>query len=315
MSALPSPDDAGTAGVRAVSGADVLARRGISPARARPQRAQVHRRGPLPDRIPSVEGPAVMRAVVEQASAEGITVNRVSQGSGAMLLSADELAEMARIGADSGIEVSLFIGPREEWDVGALAEVRRGAVPGRLDPRGAAAPLRRSRRAARAGPRDQGLPRRRRLLELLADMQADGQIPASVVWKVSALLALAKPAHGHPAGTAGRLDRERARRRHPGAARRDAVGHHPAARPVRGGPQRHGRGGPRAGSGRPGDRGVAPVRQVRAAQLAAALPAACIWWTRRPRSPARRFTAPGSPWSGWTAAGSAWCSRSPARRA
>jgi hypothetical protein len=31
------------------------------------------------------------------------------------------------------------------------------------------------------------------LLELLADMQADGQIPASVVWKVSALLAPANP--------------------------------------------------------------------------------------------------------------------------
>ena len=67
-----------------------------------------------PYRYVSVEGPAVLRAVLAQASAEGITVNRVSQGSGAMLLSADELAEMARIGADSGIEVSLFIGPREE---------------------------------------------------------------------------------------------------------------------------------------------------------------------------------------------------------
>jgi hypothetical protein len=31
MSALPSSDEAGTADVRAVNGADVLARRGISP--------------------------------------------------------------------------------------------------------------------------------------------------------------------------------------------------------------------------------------------------------------------------------------------
>jgi len=127
MSAVPSPDGAGTAGVRAVSGADVLARRGISP---EPAPAPSERR--FPDgahyriEIPSVEGPVVMRAVVEQASAEGITVNRVSQGSGAMLLAADELAEMARIGADSGIEVSLFIGPREEWDVGALAQSGEG---------------------------------------------------------------------------------------------------------------------------------------------------------------------------------------------
>ena len=121
MSALAGPDGAGAADVQGVTGADVLARRGIS---AEPAPAPSERR--FPDgahhriEIPSVEGPAVLRAVVAQAATEGITVNRVSQGSGAMLLSAPELAEMARIGADNGIEVSLFIGPREEWDVGSV---------------------------------------------------------------------------------------------------------------------------------------------------------------------------------------------------
>jgi len=71
--------------------------------------------------IPSVEGPKVLRAVVEAADQHGITVNRVSQGSGAMLLAAAELTEMARIGAATGIEVSLFVGPREEWDIGRAA--------------------------------------------------------------------------------------------------------------------------------------------------------------------------------------------------
>ena len=194
MSAPPSGDGAG-AEVRAVSGADVLARRGISPELAP---APSERR--FPDgadyriEIPSVEGPAVLRAVVAQASAEGVTVNRVSQGSGAMLLSADELAEMARIGADSGIEVSLFIGPREEWDVGALAQSGEGA---------SRAGLIRGVRQLRYAIDDvlRGVDHGIRgflvadagLLELLADMQADGQIPASVVWKVSALLAPANP--------------------------------------------------------------------------------------------------------------------------
>src|SRR5260370_39295501 len=72
--------------------------------------------------IPSVEGPRVFRAVIDQAAAEGITVHRVSQGSGAMLLSAAELAEMAGLRPDHGIEVSLFAGPREEWDAGSLAQ-------------------------------------------------------------------------------------------------------------------------------------------------------------------------------------------------
>jgi hypothetical protein len=136
----------------------------------------------------------VLRAVVEQAAAEGITVNRVSQGSGAMLLSGSELAELAAIGADHGLEVSLFVGPREEWDVGSLAQSAEGPSRGGLI-RGA----RQLRyavddvlRGVEHGIRgflvaDTGL------LELLAGMQRDGEIPASVVWKVSAMLAPANP--------------------------------------------------------------------------------------------------------------------------
>src|SRR5207237_143220 len=71
--------------------------------------------------IPSVEGPLVLEEVVNAARTEGIVVNRVSQGSGAMLLREDELREMSRIGAESGIEVSLFVGPREGFGVGATA--------------------------------------------------------------------------------------------------------------------------------------------------------------------------------------------------
>src|SRR5215469_14514819 len=88
MSAVVSPD--GEADVRAVNGAGVLARRGISP---EPAPAPSERRfadgAHYRIEIPSVEGPAVLRAVVAQASAEGVVVNRASQGSGAMLLSAD----------------------------------------------------------------------------------------------------------------------------------------------------------------------------------------------------------------------------------
>ena len=60
--------------------------------------------------------------------AAGITVNRVSQGSGAMLLSEPELREMAALGAEAGIEVSLFVGPREGFDVGAHARSADGSA-------------------------------------------------------------------------------------------------------------------------------------------------------------------------------------------
>jgi hypothetical protein len=144
--------------------------------------------------IPSCEGPEVLRGIVEEAAARGVTVNRVSQGSGAMLHSESELAEMARIGADNGIEVSLFVGPREEWDIGrAAASADGGVFNGRL--RG----TRQLRyaiddilRASDQGIRgfliaDPGL------LQLVAEMQAAGQLPASIVWKVSAVLAPSNP--------------------------------------------------------------------------------------------------------------------------
>ena len=178
-----------------MTGAEVLARHGLT---LEPAAAASAAR--FPDgahfriEIPSVEGPAVMRAVVEAAEAGGITVNRVSQGSGAMLLSEAELAELARIGADTGIEVSLFTGPREEWDTGRSAASADGpGFAGRL--RG----TRQLRYAIDDVLRavDQGirgfLVADTGLLELLAGMQSAGELPESVVWKVSAVIAPSNP--------------------------------------------------------------------------------------------------------------------------
>jgi hypothetical protein len=178
-----------------MTGAEVLAQHGITLEPA-PAASAVR----FPDgahfriEIPSVEGPAVFLAVVEAAVAAGVTVNRVSQGSGAMLLAKAELAEMARIGADNGIEVSLFVGPREEWDTGRSAVAADGpSLAGQL----------RGTRQLRYAIDDvlRGVEQGIRgflvadtgLLQLLAEMQAAGQIPASVVWKVSATAAPSNP--------------------------------------------------------------------------------------------------------------------------
>jgi hypothetical protein len=71
--------------------------------------------------IPSVEGPAAFRAVIEAAQASGIPVQRVSQGSGIMLLSDAEITEMVQLGHRHGIEVCLFVGPRAPWEGTAQA--------------------------------------------------------------------------------------------------------------------------------------------------------------------------------------------------
>lgn len=180
---------------QSLTGAGVLAGRGLTAEPAAPaSEARFGDSAHFRVEIPSCEGPAVLRAVVAEAAARGVTVNRVSQGSGAMLHSEAELAELARIAADNGIEVSLFVGPREEWDIGrAAASADGGVFAGRL--RG----VRQLRyavedilRAAEQGIRgfliaDPGL------LYLVSDMQAAGQLPASIVWKVSAVLAPSNP--------------------------------------------------------------------------------------------------------------------------
>ena len=145
--------------------------------------------------IPSVENLRVLQAVLDAAREHEIVVNRVSQGSGAMLLTEAELREMAAVAAEAGVEISLFVGPREAFGVGAHPRSEDGA--------GHAAQLRGIRgltygvedvaRAAEAGIRsfliaDTGL------LVLLRDMQAAGELPADCGWKISVALAPSNPA-------------------------------------------------------------------------------------------------------------------------
>lgn len=144
--------------------------------------------------IPSVENPAALRAVVEEGHARNVPIHRVSQGSGSMLLTNEDLREMARIGADEGLEVNLFVGPREDYGVGAAFRSPDGMfLSGRL--RGfhqLRYALEDIERAVEAGIRgfliaDTGL------LELLKTMVDAGELPKSIVWKVSAVLAPSNP--------------------------------------------------------------------------------------------------------------------------
>lgn len=143
--------------------------------------------------IPSVEGPAVMRAVLEEADARGVPVRRVSQGSGVMMLTDVEIAEMAQLGATRGVEVSLFIGPRGAWDTGgqSLASGAVGGVARGTD--GVEWCVAEVRRAVALGIRsflvaDVGV------LATLGAMKAEGELPPDVILKTSVLLPCANPA-------------------------------------------------------------------------------------------------------------------------
>jgi len=145
--------------------------------------------------IPSVEGPKVLAAVVKEAEHYGLTVNRVSPGSGAMLHTEAELREMSKIASNNGIEVSLFIGPREEWGVSAMSRSTEGSalagsVRGMRQLRYA---VEDSLRAIECGIRgllvaDLGL------LHVLHQERTAGRIPSDVVLKVSVMKAPSNPA-------------------------------------------------------------------------------------------------------------------------
>jgi hypothetical protein len=144
--------------------------------------------------VPSVEGPTVLNALLRAAEAEGITVNRVSQGSGAMLLRAAELRDMAQAGHEAGIEVCLFTGPRERYGTGAHARSDDGRAHGD-QVRGLRQlnyALEDVLRACEQGIRsflvaDLGL------LRALTTAQAQGYLPADCVWKISASMSPSNP--------------------------------------------------------------------------------------------------------------------------
>jgi len=143
--------------------------------------------------IPSVEGPRVLAAVLEEAERRSVPIRRVSQGSGVMMLTDGEIREMSALGSDAGVEVSLFLGPRGAWDTGgqSLATAAAGGVArGRAGIEDSIAEV---RRGLALGIRsflvaDLGV------LGELGELRRRGELPASLVLKTSVLLPCANPA-------------------------------------------------------------------------------------------------------------------------
>jgi len=145
--------------------------------------------------IPSVEGPRALAAVLSEAEARRVRVHRVSQGSGIMLLTDSEIREMARLGKEAGVEVSLFVGPRAGWETGAQimspAGKNLGARHRSMDQLVYA--VEDVKRACALGIRgvlvaDEGL------LWVIREMKKAGELPAGLVVKVSVQMGAANPA-------------------------------------------------------------------------------------------------------------------------
>jgi Peptidase family U32 len=144
--------------------------------------------------IPSTEGPASLRAVLDEATRRGVLVHRVSQGSGVLLLTDAELRDMAATARDARIEVSLAARPHAAWGTSAMARSPAGALIG-SSAHGAEQVVQQlddARRAAAHGFRsvlitDVGT------LAVFDAMKREGLLPRDMSAKISVLLAVANP--------------------------------------------------------------------------------------------------------------------------
>jgi peptidase U32-like protein len=145
--------------------------------------------------IPSTEGPEVLDAVLAEADARQVLVHRISQGSGGMLLTDDELRSMVTTAAGRSVELSLFARPLAGWDTSPMAIASAGG-PVAAQARGAEQlvhVLEDIRRTADAGIRsvlitDVGV------LKVASAMRAAGDLPPDMQFKISVQMGLANPA-------------------------------------------------------------------------------------------------------------------------
>ena len=144
--------------------------------------------------IPSTEGPRCLEAVLEEAERREVPVHRVSQGSGAFLLTDGELDEMARLAAEARIELSLFAQPTAGWLPSAAARSESGALVATSihGEEGVVHALEDIRRSAAHGIRsvlitDVGL------LAAFDAMRSIGELPPEMQAKISVAFPIANP--------------------------------------------------------------------------------------------------------------------------
>lgn len=144
--------------------------------------------------VPGIQGPAAMKALLEQLDNYEIAIHRVTQTKGIMFLLDSEIEQMLNYAQKWNVELLLAVGPRATTDTSASVNTPEGVRMGyRL--RGQEQIVRgveEIRRASRLGVRsfmvyDEGL------LWLLNQMRRDGFIPNDCKFKISA-----HTGHGNP---------------------------------------------------------------------------------------------------------------------
>lgn len=144
--------------------------------------------------VPGIQGPGVMRALLESLDGYGVYIHRVTQTKGIMFLTDDEICQMVELANKWEVELILAIGPRATTDTSASVNTPEGQRMGyRL--RGQEQIVRsveEVKRGARLGCRsflvyDEGC------LWALNEFRKAGKIPADCKFKMSAHTGMANP--------------------------------------------------------------------------------------------------------------------------
>lgn len=144
--------------------------------------------------VPGIQGPATMKALLAALDGYGLSIHRVTQTKGIMLLGDDDIREMVALAKAARVELVLAIGPRATYDTSASVQTEEGQRMGyRL--RGQEQIVRAIedvKRAVRLGCHafliyDEGC------LWVLNEMRKLGDLPAECRFKVSAHCG-----HGNP---------------------------------------------------------------------------------------------------------------------
>lgn len=144
--------------------------------------------------IPSVEGPVVMAAVLEEAERRNVPIHRLSQGSGGLLTTDDELQDMVQTAYQASVELSMFVRPLAGWGIGAAALSTATATAAQA--RGSDQlrhTLEDLRRLSEAGVRS-ALVTDLGMVDVAAQMRRHGELPADLKLKGSVQMGLSNPA-------------------------------------------------------------------------------------------------------------------------
>ncbi len=76
--------------------------------------------------VPGIQGPATMQALMDELSRLNISIHRVTQTKGIMLLSDQDISDMVGIASEHQVELVLAVGPRATYDTSASVHTAEG---------------------------------------------------------------------------------------------------------------------------------------------------------------------------------------------